>query len=782
MLSYLNEPLRAEVALLDAQDMRPEDIKIRLATQDDFDRLGVDRAYFLTSIQFDVVINGANSKVLLRTDEPLVEPYLDFLLETRWPQGRLLRGYTVLVDLPQRISVADSEEPARAVMPAAKPAQETSSLGADESAGRSQPIKRDYDKAAEARPRAGGQYLVQANDTLWEIASAARPSGVSTAQTMVAIVAMNGDAFIGNNINGLKAGYVLELPSEREILLSSAEARTEVAQQNADWAAGIRRGRAVRVVAQDSQADADSETQDSSVKNDGASVAARSATDIAPMIDTDTDSDVATVIDGGSRDRGDVASSEVNTTELVAIEARLAALSAQMGELRELVSLKDQQIAALQAELAARDAAPVSTSASMENGAPDTAQASDGLPWWLWVLGSIVVISLVGVVLARQGSRPRFNDPGELLADDDGVLNQDRLAPTPRTVSNNPVSSRPAPVDKPIAQRETQTDWAPGMAASGTNSQIESGSAKSLGQENPAPASPPESTIADALAEADIYVAYGRYQQALDVLEAAVKTEPNSAGPYLKMIEIFLNNERIAEAQALLPEIERLGDAQVTAQAVSLLDAVRPIMGIDELVNDDDVPLAGSAATERVTESDSKDVPANRTSWAEARGQVLADSSVDSGTPFGGDVPAVEPLALDTLELDVDVSELRGQAESSGETPAPDNVSSPKFGAADWGDAADESVVGFENDKLPPELAAVLGSDIPPPFEELDDEEESGLIYSVETDPIDTKLDLARAYIDMGDEDGARPFLEDVINKGDLRQQAEARELLLKIN
>ena len=54
-------------------------------------------------------------------------------------------------------------------------------------------------------------------------------------------------------------------------------------------------------------------------------------------------------------------------------------------------------------------------------------------------------------------------------------------------------------------------------------------------------------------------------------------------------------------------------------------------------------------------------------------------------------------------------------------------------------------------------------------------------IYGAETNPVDSKLDLARAYLDMGDEDGARPVLMEVIKEGDLAQQAEARELLLRL-
>ena len=109
--SYLNEPLSAEVLLLDTQDLTADDIKVRLGTQDAFDRLGVDRAYFLTSIKFEVVVEDSAARILLTTTKPLLEPYLDFLVETRWPDGRLLREYTVLVDLPtQPLASAQSRD------------------------------------------------------------------------------------------------------------------------------------------------------------------------------------------------------------------------------------------------------------------------------------------------------------------------------------------------------------------------------------------------------------------------------------------------------------------------------------------------------------------------------------------------------------------------------------------------------------------------------------------------------------------------------------------------
>ena len=90
--SYLNEPLDAEVQLLEIGDLDPTQIKVRLATREDFSRAGVERAYFLTSLQFEVVADGSDgAKLLITSSDPVREPFLDFIVEARWPTGRLLR-------------------------------------------------------------------------------------------------------------------------------------------------------------------------------------------------------------------------------------------------------------------------------------------------------------------------------------------------------------------------------------------------------------------------------------------------------------------------------------------------------------------------------------------------------------------------------------------------------------------------------------------------------------------------------------------------------------------
>ena len=99
--SFLNEPLQAQVDLLNTGGLVSDEIRIRLATSEDFERMGVDRAYFLTSIKFEVQVDDSGRGVIqITSQDPVLEPYLDFIIEARWPSGRLLREYTVLIDPP----------------------------------------------------------------------------------------------------------------------------------------------------------------------------------------------------------------------------------------------------------------------------------------------------------------------------------------------------------------------------------------------------------------------------------------------------------------------------------------------------------------------------------------------------------------------------------------------------------------------------------------------------------------------------------------------------------
>ncbi|MBO6226127.1 MAG: hypothetical protein J6N68_00410, partial [Shewanella sp.] len=99
--SSLNQPLEAEISLLEVRDLTSVEIKTQLASPEEFSKAGVDRQFFLTGLKFTPVLN-ANGKSVIRVTSanPVKEPYLNFLVEILWPNGRLLREYTVLLDPP----------------------------------------------------------------------------------------------------------------------------------------------------------------------------------------------------------------------------------------------------------------------------------------------------------------------------------------------------------------------------------------------------------------------------------------------------------------------------------------------------------------------------------------------------------------------------------------------------------------------------------------------------------------------------------------------------------
>ncbi|QIL88624.1 hypothetical protein GNX18_01685 [Microbulbifer sp. SH-1] len=271
--STLNQPLNAEIKLLQTRGLDDNEIKVRLASSEDFERAGVDRTYLLNELQFSVDYSGGEPVVRISSRAPIREPFLNFLVETRWPSGRLLREYTLLMDLPafstntaaQPVQAAERErQQVRRDAPVQKPLQPTvqkrqpepvqapvqqpeSEYQPPQEAAPAEPAPQVFDEPADLQPApqsgsaadSGSRVYgpVEANKTLWEIARDSRETReVSVQQTMLAIQRLNPEAFINNNINLLKKGAVLRLPTTDEVRsLTRTEAVALVATQNDSW-------------------------------------------------------------------------------------------------------------------------------------------------------------------------------------------------------------------------------------------------------------------------------------------------------------------------------------------------------------------------------------------------------------------------------------------------------------------------------------------------------------------------------------------------------------------
>ncbi|MDJ0760402.1 MAG: FimV/HubP family polar landmark protein [Woeseiaceae bacterium] len=256
--SALNEPFEAEIELLSATPEELAELTVKLASSDAFARYGLDRPAYLQGLTFDIVEVGRadGNYVRVTSRQPMTEPFLTFLVEASWARGRLLREYTVLLDpptfappqptqqavtAPQRAEPRDSGRIERpAPQPAAQPAPRPQPVARPRPAPQ-EPVPQEPAPApdTDTRPYDTGSaddYIVSRNQTLWGIARSVKPdSRLTINQTMLAIFEANPEAF-GGNINILKAGARLRIPSADEIYqIDRRTALNEVSRQHENW-------------------------------------------------------------------------------------------------------------------------------------------------------------------------------------------------------------------------------------------------------------------------------------------------------------------------------------------------------------------------------------------------------------------------------------------------------------------------------------------------------------------------------------------------------------------
>ena len=240
--SHLNQPLRAKIELLSGVPADASQIKVRLASPDVFNRVGVARPEFLDSLQFTPTLQNGKPVILVTSNSPIQEPFVNFLLEVSWPQGQLLKEYTVMLDPPvlmQPGNTVTGEASVRAEPKASgtvrRQVQNNSDSGQNTNA-QNNSVAAPTDAVQAPRQSSNRTYVVKPGDTLFRVASRLQRQGVSNDQMMMALFRANPNAFIDNNLNNLRSGVTLKAPSNAEVgKVSRAEARRQIRQHNADW-------------------------------------------------------------------------------------------------------------------------------------------------------------------------------------------------------------------------------------------------------------------------------------------------------------------------------------------------------------------------------------------------------------------------------------------------------------------------------------------------------------------------------------------------------------------
>ena len=775
LYSYLNEPFRAEVSLLEADALNDNDVHVDLASDAEFERLGVSRDFFLTRINFQVESDESGRRVVLTTEAPLREPYLDFVVEARWPDGRLLREYTVLMDLPPRpVGVALQDAP---IEQAEQPDNQAVISGAE-------PASADaggYATGAPVRPVPGAQYLVVNTDTLWRIASDGAAAGVSVEQTMLEILAANPAAFQAGNINGLKSGYVLQIPAAGDIRIDRATALDEVALQNEEWAQGIvRESQGLTLVA-----DAETNIVETAEPAEG---------------EPDTPVDNA-MLAGSDPDPNDEAPLDVPGAspgrELEELIATVSRLQESVASLEMQIAERDAELASIKSALAEQQAAsriPV----EVERPSAPVVQPNSALqplPLWPFLAGIATLLVGGGLLIWRRTQRNAESESIDYAHLKDALPAEaiDEVSSPPQ-LSDPQIMASKALEEAQIYIAYGRTDQAVEVLSDALAEGLTSASLSMcllecyVELEQLAEAG----ALLGRLAEGDSPELLERARQML--LDAGMTlTSPSGDAIAQRSQERAEGSEEASVLSELSFSAEPAyapNDGQ-RAEPEFEVKRVNPTSATDEQAygGDDfeDGILDGHSPEESVSVAESLYSAASPKGSAGESASIGVDPIdvveevplLDAGLPAVEDPlepeksVAMQPAPLSSIEDEqgLQLAPLKGAVGDHTPEISADDAKSGEV-TAEGALSPDTSSL-----ELSPLDAGVDAAEIP--VAENFDPDES--IYGIETNPVDSKLDLARAYLDMGDEDGARPVLMEVIKEGDLPQQAEARELLLRL-
>lgn len=624
--STLNQPLEAEVKLLDTRDLTAEQILVALASPADFERNGVDRLFFYTEFQFQVDLEATDGpKVVITSRSPVREPYLNFLIEARWTAGRLLREYTLLMDLP----TFDEGRPTQTVQAAVSRA-DTSPSPARNVAPKAKPFVPDSGESSRVTNNGqpsftGDDYQVRSNDTLWEIALRARPdSSVSVHQSMMALYRANPDAFINGNINRLRRGQVLRVPDAAEMKsLNKSEAVTQFAQASGDADSGAQLNASRRT----SSARTESTEVSGRVKlaapssNESGSGQGSGANDGAGKA---LEAELAVTLE-------ELDKSKAENTEL---SSRVKDLEAQIETMERLVEVSNEKLRALQ--VAAGQANASSAAQVVEDSpvvAPPVAEVAE-------VASSVAASSSAASVAVTPPPAPKkvvaLQKPEPTLVDTAiqnapwiglgvlGLAGAGYFAYRRRKQAEEQQSDEQDDVfamDDSVDQHQEVVD------DSARFDEVDETSQRNEVNETSAVAE-----TGDVVGEADIYIAYGKLDQAEEMLLNALHKDPDSADIRMKLLEVYSQQQNSSAFDKHYAALLPLASGALLARASELREGI---------------PGAGEFDPAAVTVGDAQEPELDQFS--------LDDFNLDEESPVAV-APTNEPTDFD-FDLDLDDNE-----------------------------------------------------------------------------------------------------------------------------
>ncbi len=764
--SALNEPFDARIELLSPTIEELDSLNVRLADEAAFSRAGIPRLNILRVLNFVVKETESGADVIrIYSNEPIREPFLNFLLEVSWSNGRLYREYTVLLDPP----IYASPEKQKRLAPSA-PVESTTGVivrdiednqvvyAPEYKPGRSVPSA----APTVSRPIAygGGDYgPAVTGDTLWSIASAMRPdSSVSVQQMMFALLRANPEAFINGNINGLKRGHILNLPDSSELRsLTRDEAFAQAQQQNRLWEE-----------ARGALATAVTPRPETVISEEPAIPETTVTPEIAPVVvppegepelrlvaPAEAGEGIAGVTEPSSEQlANDLAlvseSLEALTLENAELKDKLSETEAIIDDLKRLIVLKESELAALQQQIAAEEAAkaaaaeeqaavakapepeePVQVAeveeAPVEEQEEETAVAGEAvetavdtaatsfippalmgiidiirsnLTYVGAVLGGLLLVILGMVVVKRRQSETAIEIPQSAFPDFDNLADQpkDFHAEDATDLGTALVDSEAITILPGSEDETSELEFEKQDATQIVSPPVE----KKTPVPTPASAPAPEEEE-DPITEVNYFLAYEQYDQAEELVRKVIAKDPDNLENHTKLLEVYYaaNNKKGYEQAARVLHDKVHGKGDYWSMAVAMWQEISPnraLFAASAGDEEDKATVTSGGGIVNITGDESApdsglDFDLDMTSGAEeVPDMVAADESED------GDILDV------TAAIDMDEEEVLDVTEAADIESAGDGVAPAESKSAD--DNSLDFSFDLEEDKKPEEPAA----------------------------------------------------------------------------
>ncbi len=845
--SSLGEPLRAEIALPSITPAEAESLKVNTAAPEVFRSQGMDYSGAAAQVRMTLQRKPDGSSVLrLSSNAPVNEPFVDLVIDATWATGRITRSYTMLFDPPTM------RRPAPAVTAAPQISAQAPAPRATPVAPARAPVVVTQ-RAAPVSSASPDNVTVKAGDTAGRIASAHRPRSVSLDQMLVALLRANPEAFIDGNVNRVKAGAVLQLPNETQASATApAEARQTIAAQSRDFNA-FRRKLASAAPAAETAASSRSES-------------GRIQTQVDEQKSANSTPDKLTLSKGAVK--GTKATPEALAERKQASEAsaRVEELSRNISELNKLAGASAP--AGTAAPAAATGAVGESTIGSVPAvtglavppvapaSSPSVAPVSPAAPASSPAEGA----AAEAPVVAASGAEPAAPSAAEM-----SPASAPEAAASAATA---PAPAQPAPVAAPaeepsivdgllenplipggvllllfllgyggyrIAERrrnqqgvdssflESRLQPDSFFGASG-GQRVDTAGTDSTGSSMAySPSQLDAGGDVDPVAEADVYLAYGRDLQAEEILKEAIRHNPDRVSVHAKLAEIYAKRQDRKSLEASAKDIFRItngeggdwnrvtelgrdldpdnmfyqpGGQHVQAPELTppshFASTYGPAEGPPSLPSDLDLDLDLDLPEDALTDAPTPAAAAPG-SFAAAAAAAGVASAVAATTP------AAEPVREEPVWSPPTGSgnlawEPPEKAAPAPEAPAQDSTHTD--GAHDFPldlpslDTQPQELEAYTEPPFKPSDSGLMDFDLGHLSLDLDGKPaatpQAGAVASesstIPDDPLATKLALAHEFDAIGDSDGARTLIEEVIAESSGELKARAQRMLSELN